>query len=149
MLFRSVMEKNLYPQKNLLWCYSFITKELFSLPADDVPQKPAFLFDVYSSERLLDMSKTHAVTAISFWSCEDKETLQKYLDGLLPQYFMVYHYKRWVRCTVVAEGNENIYVVKYAYPPYPDIMVRCCRDGRLVRTFKDKVKPYDPSVCKQ
>ena len=141
-----------YNLTNRLFCYSFDTCELFSLPATDVPDKPVFLFDVYPAERLQELSKSHAIHAISFWSCEEDETLKSYLSGLLPQYFMVEYYKRWCRCTVVAEGTENIYVdVKRSWRSWElpgDVMVRVCYSGKIVRTQRSKVLPFDVSVCK-
>ena len=141
-----------YPQVNKLWCYDFNTKELFVIPSNTALETPSFLFDSYSVDKLQELSKTHAVGAISFYSCEDEATLRRYLDGMLPQYFMVDYFKRWCRCTIVAEGTENIYVdVQKSWRDYEtpgDVMVRVCYNGKLVRTQRSKVQPYNPLVCK-
>lgn len=142
-----------YKQRNRLWVYSFVSKELFSLPADDVPERPLFLHDQFPEQKVLELAQTHTMTSISFWSCEDESVLKELLSGLLPDYFMVKLYNNWCKCVIVAEGVENIYKdVKKSWRSYEkpgDVMVRVSYNGRLVRTHKDKVLPYDPQVCKK
>ena len=142
-----------YKQKNKLWVYSFVNKELFSLPAEEVPERPVFLYDQYPESKILELAHTHTMTSISFWSCEEEDVLKKRLDGVLPDYFMVKLYNNWCKCIIVAEGTENIYKdVKKSGRSYEspgDVMVRVSYNGRLVRTQKSKVLPYDSQICKK
>lgn len=142
-----------YPQKNELWVYSFVDKSLFSIPSEGLQGKPVFLYDQFSEEKLKDLNQTHTVAAISFWSCEKESFLRSVLDGMLPTYHMVKLYNNWCRCIIVEEGTENIYKDvskswrKYEVPG--DVMIRISYNGRIVRTQKTKVFPYDPQVCKK
>jgi hypothetical protein len=142
-----------YKQTNRLWVYSFVTKELFNIPAEDTCGKPMFLYDQYPEGKILELSnsKTDTLNSIAFWSCEDEVVLKEMLSGILPDYKMIMLYNKWCRCVVVAEGAENIYKdVKKSWRSYEkpgDIMVRVSYNGRLIRTQKDKILPYDPLLC--